>query len=159
MEKRIWSKPEMNEFAFAANEYVSTCYYGFCDIDAGKTGEKIEIEIKIPEIGTIGKIKRDLYKLFFAWNDTGDGEVQSNEVDLNNIVNGRNQACNEPFNAEGSYVNVATPDTLFYQDPNDWNAWKSVNEITDNTEWTKAYHFEGSGSTHLCKTLNESGKS
>lgn len=25
MEKRIWSKPEMNEFAFAANEYVASC--------------------------------------------------------------------------------------------------------------------------------------
>lgn len=25
MEKRIWSKPEMNEFAFAANEYVAAC--------------------------------------------------------------------------------------------------------------------------------------
>lgn len=24
MEKKIWSKPEMNEFAFAANEYVAT---------------------------------------------------------------------------------------------------------------------------------------
>ena len=25
MEKMIWSKPEMNEFAFAANEYVAAC--------------------------------------------------------------------------------------------------------------------------------------
>lgn len=25
MEKRIWTKPEMNEFAFAANEYVAAC--------------------------------------------------------------------------------------------------------------------------------------
>ena len=25
MEKRIWSKPEMHEFAFAANEYVAAC--------------------------------------------------------------------------------------------------------------------------------------
>ena len=25
MEKRIWSKPEMNEFTFAANEYVAAC--------------------------------------------------------------------------------------------------------------------------------------
>ena len=28
MEKRIWSKPEMNEFAFAANEYVAACANG-----------------------------------------------------------------------------------------------------------------------------------
>lgn len=25
MEKKIWSKPEMHEFAFAANEYVAAC--------------------------------------------------------------------------------------------------------------------------------------
>lgn len=25
MEKRIWTKPEMNEFAFSANEYVAAC--------------------------------------------------------------------------------------------------------------------------------------
>ena len=25
MEKKIWRKPEMNEFAFAANEYVAAC--------------------------------------------------------------------------------------------------------------------------------------
>lgn len=25
MEKKIWSKPEMNEFVFAANEYVAAC--------------------------------------------------------------------------------------------------------------------------------------
>ncbi|MDY4543177.1 MAG: hypothetical protein SPD88_10340 [Candidatus Ventricola sp.] len=31
MEKRIWSKPEMHEFAFAANEYVAACG------DSGKT--------------------------------------------------------------------------------------------------------------------------
>ncbi|MGN0774997.1 MAG: hypothetical protein ACI4MP_14525 [Candidatus Ventricola sp.] len=43
MEKRIWSKPEMNEFAFAANEYVAGCtdllnkFWKFiCDFGGGK---------------------------------------------------------------------------------------------------------------------------
>lgn len=43
MEKMIWSKPEMNEFAFAANEYVAACedtlnkFWKFiCDFGAGK---------------------------------------------------------------------------------------------------------------------------
>ena len=41
MEKRIWTKPEMNEFAFAANEYVAACgvmnrvYKFICDAFAG----------------------------------------------------------------------------------------------------------------------------
>ncbi len=41
MEKRIWSKPEMHEFAFAANEYVAACgdqnkvYKFICDAAAG----------------------------------------------------------------------------------------------------------------------------
>ncbi len=41
MEKRIWSKPEMNEFVFAANEYVAACgdqnrvYKFICDALAG----------------------------------------------------------------------------------------------------------------------------
>lgn len=48
MEKKIWSKPEMNEFAFAANEYVaSACgpdaggvVYGFeCNAGGGVSGE------------------------------------------------------------------------------------------------------------------------
>lgn len=44
MEKRIWSKPEMNEFAFAANEYVAACgdsgtdYLFTCDAGGGKYG-------------------------------------------------------------------------------------------------------------------------
>ena len=44
MEKRIWSKPEMNEFAFAANEYVAACgdenkkYLFTCDAGGGKSG-------------------------------------------------------------------------------------------------------------------------
>ena len=44
MEKRIWSKPEMNEFAFAANEYVAACGDGgqniffTCDAGGGKYG-------------------------------------------------------------------------------------------------------------------------
>lgn len=43
MEKKIWSKPEMNEFAFAANEYVAACedllskFWKFvCDFGNGK---------------------------------------------------------------------------------------------------------------------------
>ena len=48
MEKRIWSKPEMNEFAFAANEYVAAAcgpdaggvVYGFeCNAGGGVSGE------------------------------------------------------------------------------------------------------------------------
>lgn len=45
MEKRIWSKPEMNEFAFAANEYVAACgdggtnYLFTCDAGGGKSGQ------------------------------------------------------------------------------------------------------------------------
>ena len=41
MEKRIWSKPEMHEFAFAANEYVAACgdenrvFKFICDAAAG----------------------------------------------------------------------------------------------------------------------------
>ena len=41
MEKRIWSKPEMHEFAFAANEYVAACgdqnkvYKFVCDAAEG----------------------------------------------------------------------------------------------------------------------------
>ena len=41
MEKKIWSKPEMNEFAFAANEYVAACgdqnsvFKFVCDAVAG----------------------------------------------------------------------------------------------------------------------------
>ena len=44
MEKRIWSKPEMHEFAFAANEYVAACgdehkkYLFTCDAGGGKSG-------------------------------------------------------------------------------------------------------------------------
>ena len=44
MEKRIWSKPEMNEFAFAANEYVAACgdenkkYLFTCDAGGGQSG-------------------------------------------------------------------------------------------------------------------------
>ena len=44
MEKKIWSKPEMNEFAFAANEYVAACgdsgtnYLFTCDAGGGKYG-------------------------------------------------------------------------------------------------------------------------
>lgn len=48
MEKRIWTKPEMNEFAFAANEYVAAAcgpdaggvVYGFeCNAGGGVSGE------------------------------------------------------------------------------------------------------------------------
>ena len=35
MEKRIWSKPEMNEFAFAANEYVAACWKIKCNVPFG----------------------------------------------------------------------------------------------------------------------------
>lgn len=44
MEKKIWSKPEMNEFAFAANEYVAACgdenkkYLFTCDAGGGQSG-------------------------------------------------------------------------------------------------------------------------
>lgn len=44
MEKKIWSKPEMNEFAFAANEYVAACgdsgtvYKFTCDAGGGVGG-------------------------------------------------------------------------------------------------------------------------
>lgn len=44
MEKKIWSKPEMNEFAFAANEYVAACgdkgqnILFTCDAGGGKYG-------------------------------------------------------------------------------------------------------------------------
>ena len=44
MEKKIWSKPEMNEFAFAANEYVAACgdehkkYLFTCDGGGGEYG-------------------------------------------------------------------------------------------------------------------------
>lgn len=149
MEKRIWSKPEMHEFAFAANEYVSTCYSGKCDTRAGW------IRLGFPEGIWAGA--KDLYKLFFSWIDTGDSVVQKSEVDLTKVVNDYNIPCNENFNEKGSYQSVASPDTLFYRDDN--NVWKSVDEITDDTEWTKAYHFEGHGTTHLCGNLKESGKS
>lgn len=161
MEKRIWSKPEMHEFAFAANEYVSTCYSGMCDTSAGATGKTIDITWK-DWFGVVHTATRNLFKLFFAWNDTGDGVVQSSEVDLNNIVNMDNTPCDKPFNLEGSFKYVASPDTFFYRD--EGYAWKSVDEITTDTKWEKAYHFE-SGSywfdknTHLCSVLNESGKS
>lgn len=48
MEKRIWTKPEMNEFTFAANEYVAAAcgpdaggvVYGFeCNAGGGVSGE------------------------------------------------------------------------------------------------------------------------
>ena len=45
MEKKIWSKPEMNEFAFAANEYVAACgdggtnYLFKCDAGGGTKGQ------------------------------------------------------------------------------------------------------------------------
>lgn len=162
MEKRIWSKPEMNEFAFAANEYVSTCYSGRCDISAGKTGKTIDIGEWEDKHGVVHKITRNLFKLFFAWNDTGDNIVQSSEVDLNNIVNMDNTPCDEPFNLDGTFKYVASPDTLFYRDES--YAWKSVDEITEETEWQSAYHFESGDkwynkTTHLCSVLNESGKS
>lgn len=44
MEKLIWTKPEMNEFAFAANEYVAACgdvgknYLFTCDAGGGAWG-------------------------------------------------------------------------------------------------------------------------
>lgn len=45
MEKRIWSKPEMHEFAFAANEYVAACWKINCNVPYGfgffdKNGQK-----------------------------------------------------------------------------------------------------------------------
>lgn len=43
MEKKIWSKPEMNEFAFAANEYVAAC---------GDSGKKYLFECNAPR-GTL----------------------------------------------------------------------------------------------------------
>lgn len=32
MEKRVWVKPEMNEVAFAADEYVAACYRINCNV-------------------------------------------------------------------------------------------------------------------------------
>lgn len=153
MEKRMWVQPELNEVTFAADNYcASGCYYGKCDIDAGHVSN-----------GWINDKLEFLYRIFFAWNDTsGDGVVQNDEVDLNNIVNMSNEACGEEFNLQGSYQKVVTPDTLFYREGLG-GPWKPQNAITDNTVWQSAYHFEsGSGwnhSTHLCSNLQESSAS
>lgn len=40
MEKMIWEKPQMNEVAFAANEYVAACWGVGCDCDAANTWEE-----------------------------------------------------------------------------------------------------------------------
>lgn len=153
MEKRIWSRPEMNEFAFAANEYVSTCYSGVCDTHAGNVEPK---DIFLGEVITWWK------KIFFAWDDkNGNGNVDYFDGEIGDVVNDDNKPCNEPFNLEGSYRSVASPDVLYYDD-NPWpliEDYKPRSAITDQTVWTTAYHFNGSNSTHLCKVLNESGKS
>ena len=36
MEKMIWEKPQMNEVAFAANEYVAACWSVNCNVPYGK---------------------------------------------------------------------------------------------------------------------------
>ena len=176
MEKMIWEKPEMNDIAFGASEYVATCYAGVCDIDAGKTGDKITVEDDYYEREfwelqgewKFGNVEKDLYRLFFAWNDSGekDGIVQWAEVDMTDVVNDGNTACDKPFNAEGDFRYVASPDTFFYQDThkNGGYTWKPVTEINSATKWTSAYHFYSGETfwdrnTHLCSVLNESGKS
>lgn len=35
MEKMMWAKPEMNEVAFAANEYVAACWSVSCNVPYG----------------------------------------------------------------------------------------------------------------------------
>lgn len=148
MEKRIWSKPEMHEFAFAANEYVSTCYSGNCDIEAGAVKPK----------DTWGEtVLTWWYKIFFAWDDkNSDNKVDYFDGEIGGVINDDNNPCNEPFNLEGRYQKVASPDILYYEG---LFGYKPETDITAETVWTTAYHFRGSGTTHLCSNLRESGKS
>lgn len=83
MEKKIWSKPEMHEFAFAANEYVaSSCgdsgknYLFTCDAGGGASG-KVWLETnQKDECQVMGGID---------WIQTGDnwweGHSESYEAD------------------------------------------------------------------------------
>ena len=158
MEKRIWSKPEMHEFAFAANEYVSTCYSGNCDIKAGAV--KPKDTMWLPIVGE--QVLSWWYKIFFAWDDkNNDNKVDYFDGEIGGVINDDNDPCNAPFNLEGRYQKVASPDILYYEY---FNGYKPETEITNETVWETAYHFE-SGShwydknTHLCSVLNESGKS
>ena len=60
MEKKIWSKPEMNEFAFAANEYVAACgdsgskYYFKCDAGGGYV-DNPDYNPSLPTFGDFNK--------------------------------------------------------------------------------------------------------
>ena len=74
MEKRIWSKPEMNEFAFAANEYVAACWkincnvewgFGFIDNNGNKLWDKV-----IDRLLTPWKKEWDWGKLDYVDTDT-----------------------------------------------------------------------------------------
>lgn len=71
MEKRIWSKPEMNEFAFAANEYVAACWkincnvelgFGFIDIDGNKLWDKFIDTLLTPGRDRYDREEKKWYK-------------------------------------------------------------------------------------------------
>ena len=71
MEKKIWSKPEMNEFAFAANEYVAAC------------GDTKNWFFKF--VCNLGKIDLKDYGIDFQFNwkfDIYSGEHGSSDTEL-----------------------------------------------------------------------------
>ena len=83
MEKRIWSKPEMNEFAFAANEYVAACgdggtnYLFTCDAGGGKDGY-----VWLEKNGADG------CQVVPEWNQTGEHKWEGELVEADEFLGG-----------------------------------------------------------------------
>lgn len=88
MEKRVWAKPEMQEFAFAANQYVAACgdngrsYWFECDAGGGKSGELWDYNRQ--ESFTDGRLHDELgnsrYDSYHACNDTHEASSQDEFV-------------------------------------------------------------------------------
>lgn len=95
MEKKIWSKPEMNEVAFAADEYVAACgengvsYKFNCNAGIEKYGS---INVLGQLIGWVGQIWQETNELLgFQHEDTTiDGKTYSADTNL-----GGYHACDE----------------------------------------------------------------
>lgn len=107
MEKMIWEKPQMNEVAFAANEYVAACgdtnissYMFACDaprgdvyyytdgrVQAGAVRPESFSEYSVDKLGgyePCGKTHNtgdstDFYWGFVDWNNDGEHTVEGND--------------------------------------------------------------------------------
>ena len=108
MEKRIWSKPEMNEFAFAANEYVAACgdsgttYLFKCDAGLVEKNNPLypylpgqEPTYWAPTYGDLTDSEGNLYtsgknKYYYACGDTHEANVEDEFVRGRFYENGGN---------------------------------------------------------------------